>query len=415
MASVRAKTGLETQSRTALIGKLNYLDFFGFGLPPFKSSAELSAPYLNAELSTALKEIESVLTHAEGGLIVVNGAPGSGKTTLANHAVDRCGEGFRVAKLNRTLSAETDFLQILLHGFELNPEVLDTAWMIERFIAFVDEQNRDGRRVILVIDEAQNLKPALLALLPRLIEHTAKTKTKKKRGLFVVLIGQDGFERTLAHSALTDVKNLVEFQTYLNPLNESDTCDYIQYHLIELAKARQNPFTERAMARLYMLTGGSMRLINTLCDFVLFNACLGQIRHISPDLVQTTFNALQWEPVLGTMQKAAAKSPASQTDNPRLILEYAQDTPFAITKAAITIGRASDNDIRIRSLKVSRYHARLTADGANLSIEDLGSTNGVYVNDERIIARQLLKDGDILTIDSNRMRLMLGKERDTSR
>lgn len=403
MASIPAMTELSTRSRIASIGKLNYLDFFGFGVPPFRNSSELAKPYLNTASSTALTELEAVLARTDGGLIVVNGAPGSGKTTLVNHAVNRRGDGFSVAMLNRAMLSEIDFLQALLHAFELHHDGLDTASMIARFAELADAQNRDGRRMLLVIDEAQNLKPEILKLLPRLIERNAKTG--EKRGLFVVLIGQDGFDQTLAHTALKDVKNLIGYQTYLAPLSEAETSDYIHYHLIRLAEAGVNPFSERAMAHIHMLTGGSMRLINTLCDFVLFNACLGKIQRITPELVQTTFNALQWEPVLGTMAKATATQSASRPSCPNLVLEYDRDTRFMIEKAVITIGRASDNDICIRSLRVSRYHARLTRNEAGLSIEDLGSTNGVYVNAQRVEKCQL-KDGDILAIDDHRMRLV---------
>ncbi|MBK1723931.1 FHA domain-containing protein [Thiocystis violacea] len=398
-----------TQSRIATIGKLNYLDFFGFSGPPFRNSSDVSTPYLNNALNTALIQLEAVLARSNGGLIVVNGAPGSGKTTLVNHAVDRRPDDFRVAKLNRTMLAETDFLQILLHGFDLDPDGLDKALMIDGFVELVDAENAEGHRVVLVIDEAQNLKPAILKLLPRLIEREDKTETDEKRHLFIVLIGQDGFEHTLAHSGLRDVKSLVLFQTYLNTLNQADTAAYINYQLIEIAQAEQNPFTERAMARIHMLTGGSMRLINTLCDFVLFNASLGQIRRITPELVQTTFNALQWEPARSRSQGASTGENGPEAQVSRLILEFNRNLEFPLEKNVITIGRASDNDICIRNLRVSRYHAQITASDNGLAIEDLGSTNGVYVNDERV-SIQLLKDGDRIAIDENRMRLILGTD-----
>jgi general secretion pathway protein A len=157
------------------------------------------------------------------------------------------------------------------------------------------------------------------------------------------------------------------------------------------------------MSRIHQHTGGSMRLINTLCDFVLFNAYLGQIRRITPDLVQTTFNALQWEPAKNAAPESIAANAEPEQSLSRLILEYDNDREFALERETTTIGRAADNDLCIRDLRVSRYHARLTFNRKGFTIEDLGSTNGVYVNEERVKIR-LLNDGDIVAIDDHRFR-----------
>lgn len=405
MAFVMAKTELSTQSRIASIGKLNYLDFYGLKAPPFRNSSDVDEPFLNDALSTALNEIGTVLDGAEGGLIVVNGAPGSGKTSLVHQAVDRRQDSCRVVKINRTTLADTDFLQALLHSVDLDPEGLDKKLMIESFVEIVDAEDTAERPLILVIDEAQNLRPSILKLLPHFIRHAEGDSPPLRRRVYIVLVGQDGFEHTLAHSGLQDVKRLVLYQTYLDTLSRADTSDYIAYQLFQVAQAERNPFTERAMARIQMLTGGSMRLINTLCDFVLFNACLGQIRRITPELVQTTFNALQWEPPRERTRRNA--EPANEEPQvSRLVLEFDRNLELPIEKDVITIGRASDNDICIRNLRVSRYHARLTSNGQGLTIHDLDSTNGVYVNDERVRTR-LLEDGDTIAIDESRMRLML--------
>ncbi|NEX22052.1 FHA domain-containing protein [Thiorhodococcus mannitoliphagus] len=400
-----AKSELSTQSRIASIGKLNYLDFYGLSAPPFRNNSEVEQPYLSDALGTALAQIEAVLAGAQGGALVVNGAPGSGKTTLVNHVIDRLDDAIRIVKINRTMLAENDFLQILLHGLDLDPEGLDKRLMIESFLEAVDAENAAGRPLVLVIDEAQNLKPEILKLLPSLFQQEDAEGRATLRHLFVVLIGQDGFEHTLAHSGLEKVQRLVLFQTYLRPLAQADTSAYIDYQIFHVAQAERNPFSERAMSRIHMLTGGSIRLINTLCDFVLFNACLGQIRRITPELVQTTFNALQWETPRNPARNGSDQT-NGESQRSRLILEFNRDLELPIDKETITIGRSSDNDICIRDLRVSRYHAKLSQTEQGLRIEDLKSTNGVYVNNERVQSR-VLADGDAIAIDQNRMRLIL--------
>ena len=402
MATVMAKSELSTQSRIATIGKLNYLDFFGLRAPPFRNTSDIAELFLNEPLNAARTQIKGVLDSRESGVLVINGAPGSGKTTLVNRVVDRRNDRTTVAKINRTLLAAHEFLQILLHLFGMRAENLNKGQMLDKLRDFLIKKDRDRRQVILVVDEAQNLQSGVLELLPQLVE----PRVENRSGLFVILIGQDGFEQSLLMRGSKQLKEAIRYQTYLTTLNQTDTGLYIQHQLAAAGLIREVPFSDRAMVRIHQLTGGSMRLINTLCDFVLFNACMGRIRRITPDLVQTTFNALQWEPTRNATQPAAneaALDAAADGKTSTLILEFERDSEFRFDKETVTIGRATDNDICIRDLRVSRHHARLTTSRQGISVEDLGSTNGVYVNEERVKVR-LLRDGDVIKIDSNRIR-----------
>ncbi|EXJ14536.1 FHA domain-containing protein [Imhoffiella purpurea] len=400
-ATSSSQTELSTQARIATIGKLNYLDFFGLATPPFRNTSGIADLFLNGQLSAAQSRLDSVLNGREGGIIVMNGAPGSGKTTLANHVADRRKDRDRVAKINRTLLAEDEFLQILLHAFDIPSENLTPKQSLERFDTFLRKRERQKKRVILVIDEAQNLKPGVLDMLP----HLLRAEDDNRPALFIILIGQDAFEHTLVMHGSRQLKEMILYQTYLTKLNSGDTAGYIQHQLNAAGLTQENPLSERAMLRIHQLTGGSMRLINTLCDFVLFNASMGRIRRITPDLVQTTFNALQWEPSSDGQTDKDASKPATADNQPRLVLEFRDNTPFPLDKESVTIGRATDNDICIRDLRISRHHARLTTSRQGISVEDLESTNGVYVNRVRIKVR-LLQDGDLIALDEHRMRFL---------
>ncbi|MFD2111076.1 AAA family ATPase [Thiorhodococcus fuscus] len=399
MAPATSNTELSAKSRIAAIGKLNYLDFFGLAEPPFRNSSDIDELFLNGPLTEAQAQFDTALDSREGGILVVNGAPGSGKTTLANRIAERRTETNRLAKINRTQLSEDEFLQTLLQTFGLQSEGLTPAQSLNRFSDFLHKQEKAGKGAILVIDEAQNLKPGVLELLPSLL----RPHDEIRPGFFIILIGQDGFEQSLVMHGSRQLKETILFQIYLPKLNATDTAAYIRYQLAVAGLKQVTPFSDGAMLRIHQLTGGSMRLINTLCDFVLFNASMGQIHHITPDLVQTTFNALQWEPSRDTAPEATAAKSSANGAIPTLILEFRENSAFQIDQETVTIGRATDNDICIRDLRISRYHARLTTSRKGISVEDLGSTNGVYVNKERVKIR-LLQDGDLIGIDEHRIR-----------
>jgi general secretion pathway protein A len=400
MSSITASTESSTQLRIASIGKLNYLDFFGLSTPPFRNTADVSAFFLNESLSTTFSQIEAVLDRRENGLILVQGSPGAGKTTLIGQVIKRRMGRATAAWINRTLLTENEFLQILLHAFGIHADgLIDHRQLIDRFHAFLHEQGESGRPVILVVDEAQNLQPALIDLLPRLVEQSTGTQIR----FHIILAGQDALEQDLTQALERRLNGFIRYQASLGSLDSADTGAYILHQLGAAGNTVESPFTEGAMSRIHQHTGGSMRLINTLCDFVLFNAYLGQIRQITPDLVQTTFNALQWEPAKNAAPESSAANAEPEQSLSRLILEYDNDREFALERETTTIGRAADNDLCIRDLRVSRYHARLTFNRKGFTIEDLGSTNGVYVNEERVKIR-LLNDGDIVAIDDHRFR-----------
>ncbi len=387
------------QSRITTIGKLNYLDFFGFSRPPFRNASDVSEPFLNATLGAAKTRLEAIFEEPESGVVVVDGAPGSGKTTLTNYVVDRRVGACMVAKINHTLLPEKEFLQVLLHGFGLQADRLDPMRSIGRFRGWLSQRNKAGKRAILVIDEAHNLQPEVFRQLPLLIEPDASTQTR----LYVVLLGRESLGEDLARPYCKRLAALIRYQTRLTPLSPADTSSYIRHQLAIAGGSRTNPLTDRAMLLIHQYTGGSMRLINTLCDFVLFNAYMGQIHRISPELVKTTFNALQWDPA-GDRDRQRAQTTGTANDRvSRLILEYDRNTEYPLAKQTVTIGRATSNDICIRDLRISRCHARLVTDQDGTSIEDLDSKNGVYVNGTRVAGRRL-EDGDLIAIDAFAMR-----------
>lgn len=390
------QTELSAQSRLTTIGKQGYLDFFGLSAPPFRNYSGGDGHFTSETLAQARTRLLAALERSDGGILLIDGPSGSGKTTLVERAVAEREEDLVIARLNRTLLAPIDFLQLLLLVLRIAPPPnTDLASLRDACARFLHQSDR---QVVLVIDEAHNLLPGVVELLPQLTEHQTATASRP----FIILIGRETLERTLGLPADHRLERLVRCRCRLTTLDASGTADYIRHQLAAAGHRGTNPFTDGAMARIHQHTCGSMRLVNTLCDFILFNASLGQVQRITPELVQTTFNALQWEPTRCEPPEAGVEDSGMA-----LILEFDGDRRYPIDKDSVTIGRALENDICIRDLRISRHHARLIRSRKGLSIEDLGSLNGVQVNGERIKIR-LLSDGDLISIEEHRLRFSDG-------
>lgn len=391
------QTELAAQSRLTTIGKLGYLDFFGLSAPPFRNHAIVHGDFTTASLATARNGLLTALQRPDGGILLLDGPGGAGKSTLVERVVAEQGKELVLARLNRTLLAPGDFLQLLLLAFRIEPPAdTEPSGLLDAFANFLHHQQEAGRPVVLVIDEAHNLEAEVVALLPQLIERQTGTWAR----FSIILVGRETLEQRLDLPLNRQLGGLVRCRCHLPTLDADGTADYIRHQLAAAGRRGANPFTDGAMSRIHQHTCGSMRLINTLCDFILFNASLGQVQRITPELVQTTFDALQWEPI----RCATADGPSAVADaGMALVLEFDGERRYPIDQDTVTIGRSLENDICIRDLRISRQHARLVRSRKGMSIEDLDSLNGVYVNDERVKIR-LLGDGDVISIEEHRIR-----------
>lgn len=393
------QTELSAQSRLTRIGKLGYLDFFGLSAPPFHNTSGTDSDFTSASLTQARTRLLAALARPDGGILLLDGPAGSGKTTLVDQVIAAQDEDLVVTRLNRTRLEPGDFMQLLLLGFRIEtPTGTDLAGLLDAFAHFLHQQQEAGHPVVLVIDEAHQLEPDVVALLAQLIERQTGTRSR----FSIILIGRETLEQTLGLAEDQRLQGLVRCRCRLSTLDAVGTADYIRHQLAAAGRRDDNPFTDGAMIRIHQHTCGNMRLINTLCDFILFNASLGQVRRIGIELVQTTFNALQWEPA---RCDETDQPPVTEVDETgmALVLEFDDDRRYTIDKDTVTIGRSRENDICIRDPRISRQHARLIRNRKGLSLEDLGSLNGVYVNGERIKIR-LLRDGDLVTIEEHRIR-----------
>ncbi len=266
-----------------------YLDFLGLSHEPFQLTADPRFLYFSKAHARAKAYMNYGLLRGDG-LVVITGEVGSGKTTLVQHLLSRLEERVLCAKIDQTQLTETQFLKVLLVELGLRVEKANKVELLDELNRFLIEQHTDGRKVILVVDEAQNLSPRVLEEL-RLLWNL---EVQNERILNVILVGQPQLDELLDSPGMEPLVQRIRLRYRISALDDKETKEYIAHRLAVAGNTGGQIFTTDAMALIYGYTGGIPRLINVLCDLALTSAFANNSRVISAKIIKTAVEELQW-------------------------------------------------------------------------------------------------------------------------
>jgi hypothetical protein len=269
---------------------------------------------------------------------------------------------------------------------------------------FLVEQYAAGRKVLLIVDEAQNLSNRVLEEI-RLLSGVETTKEKVLR---IILAGQPELSEKLDSPELVQLMQRIRLRFHLVALTPEETQAYV-LHRLEVAGAHgRQLFTPDTQPVIYRYTGGVPRLINTLCDTALMIAFSSGQPVVSPVELKAAIDELHWvEFAARTGRLRAAVGTPAPAPRPvgsdevlaRIIVahggEHVEERPLRLGR--IIVGRTVDNDVQIDSKYVSRHHCQITTTAEGSVLEDLNSTNGIYLKSKRV-RRHHLNDGDVVVI-----------------
>lgn len=218
------------------------------------------------------------------GFIVVTGSAGTGKTLLVCTLLEEIAtrKDIVTAHVAMTQWSADELLPVVAAGFGLSDQGLSKAGLLQQLLQFLEDQQKHGRRAVLIVDEVQNLSKQSLETLRLLMNFQVKHKAL----LQGFLIGQPGFAGKLVESGpLEALRQRVIASCHLEPLTGEETKRYIA-HRLTLVGWQSNPaFSANAHDAVYQYTRGIPRRINTFCDRVLLVAALEEARVISSALV----------------------------------------------------------------------------------------------------------------------------------
>lgn len=256
-----------------------YEEFYKLNERPFSLSPDPSFLYLGKSHRRAMDILEFGIA-SDAGITIISGEVGTGKTTLVRNLIESLEDDVSVGLITNTQKKFGDLLKWVLLSFNIETEETDHVKLYQLFVDYVTKQHNAGRRVILIIDEAQNLGVEALEEI-RMLTNINVDKTLI---LQLVLAGQPELVDMLRKKELRQFAQRVSADYFLLPLTFRETQKYIR-HRIKVAGGDKDLFKQTAYATVYYHSGGIPRVINTICDMALVYGYADEAPRISKEIV----------------------------------------------------------------------------------------------------------------------------------
>lgn len=240
-----------------------YCQFYGLDRPPFALTPDPAFLFRSRQHEMALTLLEYGL-ESRAVFALLTGEVGTGKTTLLRHLLSVLGSDLSVGIITNTHDGFTSIHPWIVAAYGVTPSDNSDLALYSAITHYLQELRKQGRRALLIVDEAQNLSPALLEQL-RLLSNVNEAG---ELILQIFLVGQPELRATLQRQDLRQLAQRISADYHLRPFSADETAAYIR-HRLAAAGGSPDRFDPSAIARVHGHTGGVPRLINRLCDIAL--------------------------------------------------------------------------------------------------------------------------------------------------
>jgi len=268
-----------------------YEDFYKLSGKPFQLSPNPKFYFGSRGHQKAMAYLQYGLHQGEG-FIVITGDIGTGKTTLLRYLLGQLDSAkYLTATLVTTQLEADDTLRMVASTFGIDARGLDKATLLQNFERFLLDNQRRGKRLLVLVDEVQNLPIKSLEELRML----SNFQSNDVAPIQFCLLGQPQFQQMLASDDLMQLRQRVIASFHLGPLNSDETRSYIE-HRLQLVNWKSDPMlADGSYARIHHHTGGVPRRINVLCDRLFLGGMLEELHTIDADIVDNVAGEMSSE------------------------------------------------------------------------------------------------------------------------
>src|SRR5215470_962000 len=266
-----------------------YEEFYSFRDNPLRLTPDPNYLFLSTNHQEALGHL--LFGVKEGsGVVVITGQIGAGKTTLLRTLVRNLDDHTIVAYIFNPALSAIELLQTINTELGLSSSSASKKELIDELNRFLLTQQAAQRRVVVIVDEAQDLEPAVLEQL-RLLSNL---ETERVKLLQIILVGQPELRAILARPELAQLDQRVTLRWHLGPLSAEETVAYVRHRLRVAAATREAVhFTPAAFRLIYRFSHGIPRLINVLCHRALLVGFTREAREVGWEIIRQAMRELR--------------------------------------------------------------------------------------------------------------------------
>lgn len=283
-----------------------YTKFFGLREKPFNVTPDPHFLFYSKKHKEAFSYLIYGIQERKG-FLEITGEIGTGKTTLCRAFLNQLDKETKTAFiLNSNLSA-LQFLQAIVEEFGIRPAKRDKGTLLSELNKFLIEQFSLGCNVVLIIDEAQNLRASLLEQIRML----SNLETEKEKLFQIVLVGQPQLRDKLNSPNLKQLRQRIGIRYHILPLDREETEQYIDHRLTVAGNNNSISFTKDAIDEIYSYSEGVPRLINIVCDKSLLLGYVLETKVITGNIVEKSIMEIEGVPA-GLSQDQDSECPDGQ-------------------------------------------------------------------------------------------------------
>src|SRR5215813_3477811 len=254
-----------------------YLDFYHLKKAPFHITPDPEFLFLSPSHKAALGALVYGIEERQGFVALI-GEVGLGKTTILRSYLERVDQSqLKTIYIFNSNMSFSDLLKTLCREFGIEALTEDVADTVNRLHQVLIEEYKQGRNVVLIVDEAQHMPIETLEHLRML----SNLETSTQKLIQIVLVGQPEFEDKLNEHALRQLKQRLVIQATISPLTDKESLEYIAYRLDKVRLTDAPIFSRGALRQIIKHAKGTPRVLNTLCSSALMQGFGERQHHIS--------------------------------------------------------------------------------------------------------------------------------------